>query len=122
MLKRLAVSASFALIKPVRLLRYPVAVSDLPIGTLTQNELSVTEIYTYDDLKQLEAGSSQHGRITEPVRKTLTIGNLCNNAFQNSEGVNIGQSTDVALLNILGWFGLQDIRQVSTLVVIFGCI
>lgn len=48
------------------------------------------------------------------VRKTLEIGSLCNNAVlsQNQDGVYIGQSTDVALLNILPTFGLHDQRNV----------
>lgn len=48
------------------------------------------------------------------VRKTLEIGSLCNNAAlsQNEEGVYIGQSTDVALLNVLSAFDLSDQRDV----------
>ena len=43
------------------------------------------------------------------------IGNLCNNAFRNNEGVTVGQSTDVALLDVVTTFGLQDHRTVCAL-------
>lgn len=72
----------------------------------------MTELYTVDDLKVLQVGMTHHGRISEALRKNIAIGNICNNAFRNSEGVNVGQSTDVALLDIVTTFGLQDAREV----------
>ena len=72
----------------------------------------MTELYTFDDLKQLQVGVSHHGRISDALRRNIIIGNLCNNAFRNNEGVNVGQSTDVALLNVVTTFGLQDHRTV----------
>ena len=81
-------------------------------GTLTKNELTVTELYTFDELKQLQVGMSHHGRISDALRRSIVIGNLCNNAFRNNEGVNVGQSTDVALLDVVTTFGLQDQRAV----------
>ncbi|KIM31390.1 hypothetical protein M408DRAFT_65323 [Serendipita vermifera MAFF 305830] len=83
-------------------------------GTLTKNELTVTEVYTFDELKQLQVGLAHHGRISEAVRRNLMIGNLCNNAFRNNEGVTVGQSTDVALLDVVTTFGLQDHRTSFT--------
>lgn len=50
--------------------------------------------------------------ISPALRKSLEIGCLCNNAFKNEEGVHLGQSTDVALLNILSQFGMVDLREV----------
>lgn len=49
------------------------------------------------------------------IRKLLEVGSICNNvsATRNSNGVYIGQSTDVALLNVLSPFGLDDMRQVT---------
>jgi len=43
----------------------------------------------------------------------LEIGSICNNASasRNEHGVYIGQSTDVALLNVLPAFGMSDQRQ-----------
>lgn len=84
-------------------------------GTLTKNEQTVTEIYTVDELKVIGVGLAQHGRIPDAIRKTLTVGNICNNAFRNNEGINVGQPTDVALLNVLDIYGLQDVRPVGLL-------
>ena len=53
--------------------------------------------------------------ISPAIRKVLDIGALCNNASmtRNEDGVYVGQSTDVALLNVLGVFGIADRREVS---------
>ncbi|KAJ7798618.1 Ca-transporting ATPase [Mycena olivaceomarginata] len=61
-------------------------------GTLTKNEQTVIEAYSVDE--------------------TLEIGAICNNAsiVRNEEGIFVGQSTDVALLNILHACGLPDQR------------
>jgi Ca2+-transporting ATPase len=91
------------------------AIEPTDAGTLTKNEQTVTEIYTVDELKVIGAGITQHGRIPDAIRKTLTVGNICNSAFRNSEGINVGQPTDVALLNVLDVYGLQDARPVSLL-------
>lgn len=48
--------------------------------------------------------------------KTLEIGSLCNNAiYRPEESVYVGHSVDVALLNVLGTFGLPDQRTVRSL-------
>ena len=46
------------------------------------------------------------------VLKTVQVGSICNNAFRNEEGVNVGQSTDVALLNILDTLGMVPQKSV----------
>ncbi|KAJ7496607.1 Ca-transporting ATPase [Mycena latifolia] len=78
-------------------------------GTLTKNEQTVTEAYAVDEIVHLEPPPSS---LTAAIRKTLDIGALCNNASmaRNEEGIFVGQSTDVALLNILHVFGLPDRR------------
>jgi len=83
-------------------------------GTLTKNEQTVTEIYVVDECIQIDSVVSSSQPST-PVRKALEIGSLCNNATLsgNGDGVYVGQSTDVALLNVLSTFGLQDQRHVS---------
>ena len=108
---------SFALTRLVSSILSPLLSEVEPInaGTLTMNEQTVTEIYTIDELKTIGAGIAQHGRIPDAIRKTLIVGNVCNNAFRNNEGANVGQSTDVALLNVLDVYGLQDVRPVSLL-------
>ncbi|CAG8726899.1 16330_t:CDS:1, partial [Acaulospora colombiana] len=80
-------------------------------GTLTKNELTVTELYTVDELKQLQVGVAHHGRISEALRKTIAVGNICNNAFKNAAGTTVGQSTDIALVEVVSTFGLQDSRD-----------
>lgn len=49
---------------------------------------------------------------TVAVKKALAVGALCNNAIHKEDGTFVGQSTDVALLNVLSVFGLSDPRQV----------
>jgi hypothetical protein len=51
----------------------------------------------------------------------VDIGALCNNASmsRNEDGVYVGQSTDVALLNVLTVFGMVDRREVGFLFHVF---
>lgn len=51
----------------------------------------------------------------------MDIGAICNNAslVKNEDGVYVGQSTDVALLNVLSLFGLPDRRDVRFTVSMF---
>ncbi|KAI6022611.1 hypothetical protein EDC04DRAFT_2575131 [Pisolithus marmoratus] len=84
-------------------------------GTLTKNEQTVTEIYVVDDYVQVDSVAPS----TQPslaVRKTLEIGSICNNASlsRDEHGVYVGQSTDVALLNVLSTFSLHDQRHTFT--------
>ncbi|KAJ6623934.1 hypothetical protein B0H10DRAFT_2162271 [Mycena sp. CBHHK59/15] len=78
-------------------------------GTLTKNEQTVTEAYAVDEIVHLDPPPSS---LPAAIRKTFDIGALCNNASmaRNEEGIFVGQSTDVALLNILHVFGLPDRR------------
>lgn len=95
--------------------------TDQPSGTLTKNEQTVTEAYAVDEFAVLDPTSSKfiNGRLSPPLLKMLDIGSLCNNAqvTRNDDNapVIVGQSTDVALLNVLGVFGLHDKRDVSGL-------
>lgn len=80
---------------------------------MTKNEQTVTEIYVVDENLHVEGLQSAISP-SPAVRKTLEIGSLCNNAVlsQTEGGAYVGQSTDVALLNILPTFGLPDQRNV----------
>ncbi|KAG6891163.1 hypothetical protein C0992_009777 [Termitomyces sp. T32_za158] len=83
-------------------------------GTLTKNDQTVTEAYTVDETIVLDPNSATYAAPISPaLRKTLDIGSICNNAslVRNEDGQFVGQSTDVALLNVLGVFGLPDRRQ-----------
>jgi Ca2+-transporting ATPase len=88
-------------------------------GTLTKNEQTVTEVYAVDEAILLDPTSTipYTGTVSPAIEKALDIGALCNNALleRNEDGVFIGQSTDVALLNVLQIFGLPDRRQVKCL-------
>jgi Ca2+-transporting ATPase len=84
-------------------------------GTLTKNEQTVTEAYSVDEMVRIDpTGTGLHvGAISPALRKTLEIGSLCNNASltRNESGTYSGQSTDVALLNVLDHFGIPDQRH-----------
>ena len=84
-----------------------------PVGTLTKNEQTVTELYTVDESISLDPSSTTppNVHVTPALRKTLSIGSVCNNAVRNEEGQYVGQSTDVALLNVLSLFNMPDQRQ-----------
>lgn len=83
-------------------------------GTLTTNQMTVTQIFTSDDglrtVASLAEPSISPLKISDSIHKTLQIANLCVNAYQNQDGVNVGPSTEVALLNVLKVFGIEDFR------------
>lgn len=82
-------------------------------GTLTKNEQTVTEIYVVDENVHVDDPRST---ISPAVRKLLEIGSLCNNSSmsKDGEGKYVGQSTDVALMNVLSSFDMPDQRQSFT--------
>ena len=84
------------------------------LGTLTKNEQTVIEIYTVDEMTRVDSGgsSAQPTKVTPALKKALHIGSVCNNARLNEQGVFVGQSTDVALLNVLRIFDMSDPRPV----------
>jgi Ca2+-transporting ATPase len=87
-----------------------------PIGTLTKNEQTVTEAYAVDETVFLDPSSTvaYTGSVSPAIKKAIDIGAICNNAslVRNEDGAFVGQSTDVALLNVLQLFGLPDRREV----------
>ncbi|KAI0041087.1 Ca-transporting ATPase [Auriscalpium vulgare] len=86
-------------------------------GTLTKNEQTVTELYSVDETVRLDPSAPvAPSQISPALRKTLEIGAICNNASatRNEEGIYVGQSTDVALLNILDIFEIPDPRPTFT--------
>ncbi|KAJ3796220.1 Ca-transporting ATPase [Lentinula aff. detonsa] len=86
-------------------------------GTLTKNEQTVTEAYAVDETIVLDPTSSKfvNGPWSPALLKMMDIGALCNNAQVTRNDDNapivVGQSTDVALLNVLGVVGLTDQRN-----------
>ena len=85
-----------------------------PLGTLTRNEQTVIEIYTVDEIVVVD---KVQGTISPAVKKALQIGALCNNSRRNEVGLYLGQSTDVALVNVLQRFNLSDERAVCVYIV-----
>ncbi|KAJ7578276.1 Ca-transporting ATPase [Mycena floridula] len=82
-------------------------------GTLTKNEQTVTEAYVVDENIILDPSASSYHRAVSPAfRKALEVGAICNNASlaRNEDGAFVGQSTDVALLNVLDVVGVPDTR------------
>nr|ODN86921.1 hypothetical protein L203_03694 [Cryptococcus depauperatus CBS 7841] len=86
--------------------------------------MTVTHIYSVDDLIDLTphlhvpslSFTPRHPDTTRlwtspAVLKTALIGNLCNNASKNDQGVNVGQATEVALLNVLPVLSADDRRK-----------
>ncbi|KAG8717323.1 High affinity Ca2+/Mn2+ P-type ATPase-like protein [Ceratobasidium sp. 394] len=77
---------------------------------------AVSQIFVVDHITHIDPSSSSPSSIshvTPAVRKILEIGEICNNAFRNTEGVNAGQSTHVAMPNVLAEFGVQNEIRVS---------
>ncbi|KAL4263970.1 High affinity Ca2+/Mn2+ P-type ATPase-like protein [Pleurotus pulmonarius] len=91
-------------------------------GTLTKNEQTVTELYAVDETVYIDpatgvptypsTSTSSASRLSPAIKRAIDIGVLCNNAslVKNENGIFVGQSTDVALLNVLDVFGLPDKR------------
>ncbi|KAG6830949.1 hypothetical protein H0H87_006710 [Tephrocybe sp. NHM501043] len=82
-------------------------------GTLTKNDQTVTELYAVDETVTLDPNSTTYtASISPAIRKTMDVGAICNNAslVRNEDGQYVGQSTDVALLNVLEIFGIPDRR------------
>lgn len=92
-------------------------------GTLTKNEMTVTHVYTVDDLVDLNPHLSAHSSLgprhpdtasfkpSPALQKTAQIGAICNNAFRNQQGMNVGNATEVALLNVLPLLQIEDDRK-----------
>ncbi|KAN0062705.1 High affinity Ca2+/Mn2+ P-type ATPase-like protein [Thecaphora frezii] len=78
-------------------------------GTLTSNEMTVVQCYTAEDgLVDLVKALPQ--RQSRALAKCLLVGNLCNNSHRDEQGTNVGQATDVAMVNVLRLFSLEDKR------------
>lgn len=78
-------------------------------GTLTANQMTVVRLYTVDDGIADLMRSVPHSPSEAQSRLILT-GNLCNNSYRDERGNNVGQATDVAMVNVLREFGLEDRR------------
>lgn len=90
-------------------------------GTLTQNHMTVTKMWSYDFkgsfntpflvVEKLDDNSLHH-ELTGNLSKVLEIGNICNNTKFSSETEKyVGNASDTALVECLPHFGLEDTRN-----------
>lgn len=90
-------------------------------GTLTQNHMTVTKIWTTDVhgtfntpflvVEKLDDDTLHH-ELTTNIRRTLEAGNICNNArYSYDVDKFVGNPSDIALVEALPHFGLEDIRN-----------
>ncbi|CCF56494.1 hypothetical protein KAFR_0B01960 [Kazachstania africana CBS 2517] len=89
-------------------------------GTLTSNHMTVSKLWCLGSMAnklnvlnlEKKKSTNLQNYLTEDVKNTLFIGNVCNNAtFSHDHGRHLGNPTDVALLEQLPKFGLQDVRN-----------
>lgn len=91
-------------------------------GTLTQNHMTVTKAWAFDyshsasaaspflAVEKMSDASLQH-MLTPNIAKVLETGNLCNNARYLAEnGKYVGNPSDIALVECLSHFRLDDAR------------
>lgn len=87
--------------------------------------MTVTHLYAVDDMIDLTPHlhrdafapkDPNHPPFTASpaMLKVAQIGTLCNNAFKNDAGINVGQATEVALLNVLPVLEKEDDRKAFT--------
>lgn len=67
-------------------------------GTLTQNKMTVTNYYTPDQGQKAEFPASQGSQSSEE-EMLFNIMVLCNDSYINNEGKEVGDPTEVALIN-----------------------
>lgn len=88
-------------------------------GTLTSNHMTVSKMWCLGSMQSksnalvLDKPRSTNYRnyLTEDVKATLAISNFCNNAsFSQEHCKHLGNPTDIALLENLSKFELQDLR------------
>lgn len=89
-------------------------------GTLTQNHMTVTKMWTADFKGSFNSpfliverldDNALHHQLTNNMRKVLECANICNNARYSSENEKyVGNPSDIALVECLPHFGLDDIR------------
>ncbi|KAG1049090.1 hypothetical protein G6F43_008562 [Rhizopus delemar] len=80
-------------------------------GTLTVNQMTVTKVFTIEDQTSFDYEYKTPTKITEALRQTLKIGNLCNNAQVGEGGKIYGQPTEMALLDVVIRGGMVDERM-----------
>lgn len=86
----------------------------LPAGTLTTNVMTVTQAYTVDHgIFDVHHKPPMLG-VEDSRSRMFLVGNLCNHSHMDRSGKNVGQATEVALMNVLSKVGLSDERKVRS--------
>ncbi|ONH68348.1 Calcium-transporting ATPase 1 [Cyberlindnera fabianii] len=84
-------------------------------GTLTQNHMTVKQLWTVDmnnETLDIEKHSKLQQYLTPDVKQTLETSNVCNNSKYSQESAKyVGNPTDIALLEVLSQFSLEDARD-----------
>ncbi|KAI8879967.1 PMR1-type calcium-transporting P-type ATPase [Backusella circina FSU 941] len=80
-------------------------------GTLTVNQMTVTKVFTAENQEIFDYEYTNPHKMTEALRQTLRIGNLCNNASIGEGGKLYGQPTEMALLDVVLRSGMKDERM-----------
>lgn len=78
-------------------------------GTLTANQMTIVRSFTVDE-GSVDLSSHVPHSPSQALSRMLLVGNLCNNSYRDERGNHVGQATDVAMVNILRKFGLEDRR------------
>lgn len=91
-------------------------------GTLTQNHMTVTKTWTFDFkssgsfnspflLVDKLSDNTLHHSLTPNLNLVLEVGNICNNAkFSRENDKYVGNASDIAIMECLPHFGLEDMR------------
>lgn len=90
-------------------------------GTLTQNHMTVVKIWAYDFKGSFNSpflmidrldDDTLHHQLTDNIKRTLEVGNICNNCKYSSENEKyVGNPSDIALVECLPHFQLEDMRN-----------
>ncbi|KAG4305676.1 hypothetical protein PORY_000586 [Pneumocystis oryctolagi] len=86
-------------------------------GTLTENRVSVQKIFTLSENSPIDVSSDSKKQLftkDKTLKCLLTIANLCNNAQKNNNKEFIGQSIDVAIMELIERYGYEDNRALYT--------
>ncbi|CAG8574636.1 20814_t:CDS:10, partial [Dentiscutata erythropus] len=96
----------------LRMARKNAIIKKLPsvetLGTLTENVMTVTKIFTLDEENTFDLEHGLPEKTSVAMREVLKIGGICNNANIDDDGKKFGQATDVALLDCLIKMNLED--------------
>ncbi|CAH6718959.1 calcium-transporting ATPase 1 [[Candida] jaroonii] len=90
-------------------------------GTLTQNHMTVTKMWSYDYTGSFNSpylvveklnDNLLKNEVSDNLTKVLEIGNICNNGkFSSEQEKYVGNPSDIALLEALPHFELEDGRN-----------